>query len=95
MIRSDSGQRVETFSQKPTLNEYVNGGFIVLKPEIFEHLSDGMIEDTFIRLASERQLSVYHHDGFWKAMDTYQEVEELNRMWAESRPWAIWERSKP
>jgi glucose-1-phosphate cytidylyltransferase len=50
-----------------------------------------MIEDALIRMTVDRKLSIYHHKGFWKAMDTYQEMEELNRMWGAERPWAVWE----
>ena len=92
LIRSDERHRVESFSQKPQLRDYVNGGFMVMSPRVFDHVGEGMIEDALIALAGQRELSVYHHDGFWKAMDTYQEMEELNRMWIESRPWAIWEK---
>ena len=59
---------------------------------MFDYLDDGMIEDALIRMTADRQLSVYHHDGFWKAMDTYQEMEELNRLWETERPWAVWEK---
>ena len=39
-------------------------------------------------------LSVYKHEGFWKAMDTYREVEELNKLWEDGKPWAAWEDKK-
>ncbi len=92
LVRSDAGGRVEDFSQKPTLGDFVNGGFMVFSPGMFDYVDDGMIEDALIRMTADRQLSVYHHDGFWKAMDTYQEMEELNRLWQTERPWAIWEK---
>jgi glucose-1-phosphate cytidylyltransferase len=92
LVRSDAKGRVEDFSQKPTLGDFVNGGFMVFSPGMFDYLDDGMIEDALIRMTADRQLSVYHHDGFWKAMDTYQEMEELNRLWQSERPWAIWEK---
>ena len=94
LIRQDDRHRVEQFSQKPALAEYVNGGFMVMKPAVFDYVDDGMIEDALIRLTKDRQLSVYLHGGFWKAMDTYQEMEELNRLWEEKRPWAIWEKPR-
>jgi glucose-1-phosphate cytidylyltransferase len=94
LIRSDAQHRVEAFSQKPTLGDYVNGGFMILEPGAFEYVDNGMIEDALIRLSEVRQLSVYHHEGFWKAMDTYQEMEELTRLWQADRPWAIWEARK-
>ena len=45
------------------------------------------------RLATDGQLAVYNHDGFWKSIDTYREYLEINRMWdGGDRPWALWER---
>jgi len=92
LLHSDDQNRVQNFSQKPTLGDYVNGGFMVMSPGVFDYVDDGMIEDALIRMAADRQLSVYRHGGFWKAMDTYQEMEELNRLWETERPWAIWEK---
>jgi glucose-1-phosphate cytidylyltransferase len=91
LVRSDAQGRVEQFSQKPTLGDFVNGGFMVLSPGAFDYVDNGMIEDALIRMTVDRKLSIYHHKGFWKAMDTYQEMEELNRMWGAERPWAVWE----
>jgi glucose-1-phosphate cytidylyltransferase len=95
LVKSDDRQRAETFSQKPTLHDYVNGGFMVMKPGVFDYVDDGMVEDALIRLTAQRQLSVYRHEGFWKAMDTYQEMEELNLLWEQGRPWAVWEKARP
>jgi glucose-1-phosphate cytidylyltransferase len=52
------------------------------------------MENSLMKLAKEGQLSIYKHDGFWKGMDTYREMEELNKLWQESRPWAVWEKKK-
>ena len=44
------------------------------------------------RLASEGELMAYRHDGFFYAMDTYREYQQLNEMWAScAAPWKIWE----
>jgi len=49
------------------------------------------LEAGLMQLAKEGQLSVYKHEGFWKAMDTYREMEEMNELWNQTKPWAIWE----
>ena len=95
LIQSDGRDLVQQFSQKPRLGDFVNGGFMVMRPGVFDYVDDGMIEDALIRMTAEQQLSVYRHGGFWKAMDTYQEMEELNRLWEGDRPWAIWEKRTP
>ena len=42
------------------------------------------------RLAKKKQLSVYVHDGFWHSMDTYPDVDNLNKMWSSEPEWKIW-----
>jgi glucose-1-phosphate cytidylyltransferase len=96
MVKVDKKtNRVVHFDQKPRMEEYVSGGFIVFNKKIFDYLENGPMELAFPKLIKEKQLSIYCYNGFWKAVDTYQELEELNRIWNESRPWAIWENHKP
>jgi len=84
----------EGFDQKPKMYDYVNGGFMVFNKKVFDHFDNGQMEDGLIKLAGKKQLSVYRHEGFWKAMDTYREMEELNKIWQEGKPWAVWEKNK-
>lgn len=86
------GNRVIEFHEKPLMHDsLVNSGFMVFKPEVFDYLDHGMIEATTLpRLANNSDLSIYIHNGFWKAMDTHKEVEELNRLWQEEKPWKVW-----
>ena len=51
---------------------------------------DSMIEDVFGPLISKKQLALYKHDGFFHAMDTYQDMQDLNDMWRENPAWKIW-----
>ncbi|TSC76386.1 MAG: Uncharacterized protein G01um101433_753 [Parcubacteria group bacterium Gr01-1014_33] len=86
--------RLVSFQQKPRLGEYVNGGFMVFNKKVFDYLDNGTMEEAFPRMAEKGEMSVYCHDGFWKAMDTYREMEELNEFWTHARPWAVWERPR-
>ena len=65
---------------------------MVFNKKIFDYLDHGPVEDSFTRLATVRQLSVYEHSGFWKAMDTHHEMLEMNEIWDLDRPWALWEK---
>jgi glucose-1-phosphate cytidylyltransferase len=78
----DAGIAV-SFREKPTLPGYINGGFFVFKRDFFDYLKDDstLEEEPLRRLASERQLAVYKHEGFWAAMDTFKDVERLNTLW--------------
>jgi len=52
------------------------------------------MEEGLTKLADEKQLSMYTHEGFWKAVDTYKELEQLNKLWDDGRPWAVWEKKQ-
>lgn len=84
---------VETFHEKPRLQQWVNGGFFVFDRRIFGYLRDNDVleSDTFGRLVADRQLMAYSHHGFWTCMDTYKDHVMLNQLWREgTRPWARW-----
>jgi glucose-1-phosphate cytidylyltransferase len=88
-----TGDLVETFSEKPQMNDYVNVGFMILEKEIFDYIhpdEDVMFEETLADIAAEGKLGYYIHDGFWHAMDTYKDYVDLNAMWKEDPKWKIW-----
>lgn len=73
------------------ISEVINGGFMVFKRDVLDRIKpDSMIEEMFVPLAKEGQLSVYKHDGMWRAMDTYKDVEELNTFWRKDPFWKVW-----
>ncbi len=72
--------------------DYINGGFMVFKNEFFDFIKpDSMIEQAFPLLTGQKQLSIFSHEGKWKCMDTYKEVEEMNVLWKENPFWKVWE----
>ena len=62
---------------------------MVFKKEALNYFNNGNIEEAFPELIRQSQLSVYEHDGFWKAMDTLKEVEEMNELWRTTKPWDL------
>ena len=84
--------KVSGFQEKPVLKDWVNGGFMVFDKRVFDYIRPGETEHPALkRLAREGQLSLYRHEGFWQAMDTYKEVESLNELWnSEHPPWKSW-----
>jgi glucose-1-phosphate cytidylyltransferase len=73
----------------------VNGGFFVLDQRIFDYIQPGdeLVEQPFARLIQERKLSVYRHDGFWRAMDTFKDKITLDRIEASGKcPWMVWKK---
>ncbi len=91
LVRKNKKNIITLFRQKPRLNEFVNGGFMVFEPKLFDFIKPNeMIEVAFERLAKKKQLAIYPHDGFWHAMDTYQDLEDLNNLWRKKPEWKIW-----
>ncbi|MFH1899670.1 MAG: sugar phosphate nucleotidyltransferase [Patescibacteria group bacterium] len=88
------GQRdlVKMFSEKPIMKDWTNGGFMVFDRRFFKYLRKGETEHPALsRLTKEKQLSIFKHEDFWFCMDTYKEVETLNKYWAsDNPPWKIW-----
>ena len=87
---------VTNFTEKLQIGEgWINGGFLVLNPEIFDYLEgDGssLEADALEQLATDRQLAAYRHDSFWQCMDTLRDKRHLESLWQERRaPWKIWE----
>ena len=75
---------VNSFKEKPILNDRINGGFMVFNKDIFKYLGreDCFFEQEPIKnLAKDKQLAVYEHNGFWTAIDTFKDVEVVNKLW--------------
>jgi len=92
LVKVSADHRVKNFVEKPVLGEWVNGGYMVFDKRIFQYLHEGETEHpALIKLAQENQLSLFRHNGFWFCMDTYKEVEDLNKMWKSGNAkWKIW-----
>ena len=89
----DPAGRVISFTEKPRMDEWVNGGFMVMEPEVLRALTpDATLEgDLLASLAREGRLGAYRHDGFWQPMDTYREFLELSARWdSGDAPWKTW-----
>jgi glucose-1-phosphate cytidylyltransferase len=73
-----------------------NGGYFVLRPEIFDHLPPGgdLIMDACRPLAAQGRLLAYKHRGFWQPADTIKERHALEAAYQiGNRPWMLWEQA--
>ena len=95
VVRTDGEGLVTGFQEKPLVDAPINGGFFVFERAIFDYLEgndDVILENEPLqRLAADGQLAIYEHQGFWRAMDTFKDAQELNTIWNESAPWRIWQ----
>jgi glucose-1-phosphate cytidylyltransferase len=92
------GDLVSQFTEKPQIGEgWINGGYLVFEPGIFSYLSnDGCSLEAHAleRLAANRQLAAYKHEGFWQCMDTMRDKRLLESLWQNGNaPWKVWERA--
>lgn len=95
MLELGGGGQVVSFSEKPQMDSWVNVGFMVFEPAVFDYL-DGdeciLEREPLSRLAAAGQLMAYRHDGFFYAMDTYREYQALEELWrGGAAPWKVWE----
>ena len=90
------GDLVADFTEKPQIGEgWINGGFMVFEPEVFNYLSgdDSSLEANGLEgLAADQQLCAYKHDRFWQCMDTMRDMRLLESYWQSGDvPWKVWE----
>lgn len=90
------GRYINSFREKSKEDMgWVNGGFMVLEPAVLNYIEDDTImfeREPLERLALERKLTCYRHNGFWRCMDTIRDKEKLETLWASgAAPWKVWE----
>ena len=89
------GDQVTGFQEKPQGDGgWINGGFFVLEPGVFDMVSSDSTTweaEPLQRLAAEGQLQAYRHHGFWQPMDTLRDRVHLEELWASGKaPWKRW-----
>ncbi len=90
-----NGNNVTSLSEKPPGDgNWINGGYFVLEPSVFDYLKDDTTiweRDPLERLAKENQLSAFKHTGFWQPLDTLREKNYLEEIWSSGKsPWKSW-----
>lgn len=96
-LDTDETGIVNNFNEKPDGDgTWINGGFFVLEPGIFDYLDGDMDQVQWERqplaaIANNGQLAAYRHQGFWKCMDALRDKIELEEYWESGKaPWKIW-----
>lgn len=92
----DSSNTIVGFREKAKEDGgWINGGFMVMQPQVFDYLSEKescvLERDPLEKLAKEGQLGIYKHHGFWQCMDTQRDRSHLEYLWvSKNAPWVIW-----
>ncbi len=93
VVDLDADSNVQQFREKPKTDDWINIGYFVFDPPIFDYLGDNSVleEEPLHNLASENQVSAFKHEGFWQPMDTQRESQMLNELWdTGNAPWKTW-----
>ncbi|QDI88777.1 glucose-1-phosphate cytidylyltransferase [Candidatus Nitrosopumilus sp. SW] len=90
-----SGNKITNFKEKPAGDgNWINGGFFVLEPKIFDYIDDDLTiweRQPLEKLAEEGQLSAYRHNTFWQPLDTLRDKTHLENLWNSGKaPWKNW-----
>jgi len=76
------------------LRQWENGGYFVLRPDIFDHLHEGddLVDDAIVRLVPQGRVLAYAYKGYWTPADTVKERAHLEEMYERGTcPWMIWD----
>jgi len=87
---------VKSFKEKPQTNQgWINGGFFVFEPEIFEYIEGDQTvleESPLENLAKNNQLAAFKHEGFWQCMDNVRDRNYLQKLWEKNEAhWKLWD----
>lgn len=87
--------QVQRFAEKPiTESGWINGGFFVFEPRIFDYLEGDhstLEREPLERLVADGELMAFQHEGFWQPMDTLRDKQALEALWATGKaPWKVW-----
>jgi glucose-1-phosphate cytidylyltransferase len=96
LLESDPEGRVTEINDVRSSNVWINGGYFVLRSEIFDYMECGeeLVVEPFQRLIEKGKLSAYRHEGFWAPMDSLKEKQVLDdRYQRGDRPWFVWDQN--
>jgi glucose-1-phosphate cytidylyltransferase len=88
----DNDGRVREFRSSDRSDIWINGGYFLLRKEIFNYMREGeeLVIEPFKRLIQENKLMAYKHEGFWRSMDTLRDRQVLEDMVEQGKmPWRV------
>jgi glucose-1-phosphate cytidylyltransferase len=92
-VQAKSDGTVTGLGAMPEQELWINGGFFVLRHDIFRYINEGdeLVEEPFARLITEGKLATFRWGGFWQCMDTFKDKIAFDRMEARGQcPWMLW-----
>jgi glucose-1-phosphate cytidylyltransferase len=97
VAKTDAGGLVTHIEEVTQTGIRINAGFFVLKRDIFRYIKPGeeLVVEPFQRLIEDRQLAAYEYNGFFAAMDTFKDKQQLDDLYEGGQPpWEVWRENK-
>ncbi|MCB4335836.1 MULTISPECIES: glucose-1-phosphate cytidylyltransferase [Bacillus cereus group] len=97
MLDIDDREGINSFKEKSKEDGgWINGGFMVLNPEVIDYISDDTTvfeKEPLETIASEGELKAHRHNGFWQCMDTLRDKQLLEKLLKDGQaPWKVWDK---
>ncbi len=95
VVNTQDDGTVERIDDVNGADIWINGGYMILRKEIFDYLGEGeeLVVEPFQRLIKQNLLVGYRYEGFWAPMDTLKDLQHLESLYETGRPaWALWQR---
>ena len=93
-LEFDKNYLVEQFIEKPTLDGFINIGFMIFNKNFIKYLDINSIleSEPLENLVRDKELSAFVHNGYFEPMDTYREYLQMNKLWNDGcPPWTNYE----
>jgi glucose-1-phosphate cytidylyltransferase len=95
LVHADADGRVNDICPLTRSDIWINGGFFIMRSEIFDHIRPGeeLVREPFERLIQKKSLLAYKYPGFWQCMDTFKDKQRLEELNEGAAPWKVWART--
>lgn len=97
LVKAGTGGIVQEIYPLTSSDTWINGGFFVVRREIFHYLQPGeeLVREPFQRLIQKQALLAYKYTGFWQCMDTFKDKQRLEELDQGAAPWKVWNHGSP
>lgn len=94
VVEADDSGLVAGFNERPLLDYWINGGFMLFEKRALRMMADGdnvnLEKDVLPKLADSGELMIFRHRGFWQSMNTMKDNMILEELWRQGAPWKVW-----
>jgi glucose-1-phosphate cytidylyltransferase len=97
LVKAGASGIVDDICPLTSSDTWINGGFFVMRKDIFDYLQPGeeLVREPFRRLIQQQALLAYKYTGFWQCMDTFKDKQHLEELNQGSAPWKVWNHVSP